>query len=91
MLERVTVQSRIGRSATTKSPHQRNDPYESSSCAVWSGTLILAFDPGRALTVCEISALSDFDNVTVKIADVASDLAVLGDRSRDELRSATFP
>jgi hypothetical protein len=47
--------------------------------------------PGRALTVCEVCALSDLDNISVRIADVAACLAVLGDRLRDELRSSTFP
>ena len=46
---------------------------------------------GRALTVSKVGALSDLDNITVRIADVAADLAVLGDRLRDELRSSTFP
>ena len=50
-------------------------------------------NPIRAerLTVCEIGALSDFDNVAVRIADVAAYLAVLGYRLRDELGSSTFP
>src|ERR1700720_5037946 len=47
--------------------------------------------PGRALTVRELGALSDFDDITVRIADVAAYLAVLGDRLRDELGSSTFP
>jgi hypothetical protein len=47
--------------------------------------------PGRELTVGEGSALSDLDNVTVRIADVAANLAVLGDRFSDELGSSTFP
>jgi hypothetical protein len=47
--------------------------------------------PGRASTVCEVCALSDLDNISVRIADVAARLAVLGDRLRDELRSSTFP
>src|ERR1700724_2096409 len=46
---------------------------------------------GRALTVCEVCALPDLDNISVRIADVAARLAVLGDRLRDELRSSTFP
>jgi hypothetical protein len=50
-----------------------------------------ASHPARVLTVGEGSALSDLDNVTVRIADVAAGLAVLGDRLRDELRSSTFP
>ena len=50
-----------------------------------------ASHPGQALTVREGSALSDLDNITVRIADVAARLAVLGDRLRDELRSSTFP
>jgi len=45
----------------------------------------------RALTVGEGSALPDFDDVAVRIADVAAYLAVLGDRRRDELGSSTFP
>jgi hypothetical protein len=91
MLERVTVQSKFARSATTKPFDQRIDWYESIGWTLLSGTLILASHPGRPLTVGEIGALSDFDNVTVRIADVAADLAVLGDRLCDELRSSTFP
>jgi len=47
--------------------------------------------PGRALTVRDVGALSDFDYVTVGIADIAAYLAVLGYRFRDELGSSTFP
>jgi hypothetical protein len=36
----------------------------------------------QALTVLEIGALSDLDDVTVRIADVAANLAVLGNRFR---------
>jgi hypothetical protein len=36
--------------------------------------------PPRALTVREVGALSDLDNITVRIADVAARLAVLRDR-----------
>ena len=46
---------------------------------------------GRALTVLERGALSDLDNVTVRIADVAANLAILGYWRRDELGSSTFP
>jgi hypothetical protein len=46
---------------------------------------------GRALTVSDVGALSDLDNIAVRIADVAAYLAVLGDRLRDELGSSTFP
>src|ERR1700722_4333385 len=46
---------------------------------------------GRASAVCEVGALSDLDNISVRIADVAARLAVFGDRLRDELRSSTFP
>ena len=45
----------------------------------------------RALTVREIGALSDLDNIAVGVADVAANLALLGDRLRDELGSSTFP
>src|SRR5579872_4377303 len=50
-----------------------------------------ASHPARLLTVCEVGALSDFDDVTVRIADVAAYLAVLRYRFRDELGSPTFP
>ncbi len=43
------------------------------------------------LTVLERGALPDLDNITVRIADVAAHLAVLGHRLRDELGSSTFP
>src|ERR1700733_735900 len=46
---------------------------------------------GRASAVREVGALSDLDKISVRIADVAARLAVLGDRLRDELRSSTFP
>ena len=46
---------------------------------------------GRALTVFQVGGLSHLDNVTVGIADVAANLAVLGYRLCDELRSATCP
>ena len=36
----------------------------------------------RALTVLQLGALSDLDDVTVRIADVAANLAVLGNRFR---------
>ena len=50
-----------------------------------------ASHPRRASAIREVGALSDLDNVSVRIADVAARLAVLGDRLRDELRSSTFP
>ena len=43
------------------------------------------------LTELKGSALADLDDVTIRIADVAARLAVLGDRFSDELRSSTFP
>jgi hypothetical protein len=54
------------------------------------GTMRMLF-PGRASTVREVGALSDLDNISVRIADVAARLPVLGDRLREELRSSTFP
>src|SRR5579871_1292982 len=45
----------------------------------------------RALTILKVGALSDLDNVTVRIADVAANLAVLGYWLGDELGSSTFP
>jgi len=47
--------------------------------------------PSRASTVRLVGALSDLDDITVRITDVAADLAVLGDWRRDELRSSTLP
>src|SRR5580692_9552376 len=44
-----------------------------------------------ASTLREVSALSDLDDVSVRIADVAANFAVLRDRFCDELRTATFP
>src|SRR5580692_2264679 len=46
---------------------------------------------GRTSPVLEVGALSDLDNVSVRIADVAANLAVLGNRFREELGSSTFP
>src|SRR3954470_7331516 len=45
----------------------------------------------KVLAVREVRALSDFDNVTVRIADVTARLTVLGDRLRDEFGSSTLP
>jgi hypothetical protein len=45
----------------------------------------------QGLTVLEGGALSDLDNITVRIADVAANLAVLGDRFREKLGSPTLP
>src|ERR1700761_9031551 len=42
-------------------------------------------------TVLEVGALSNLDEISVRVADIAARLAVLGDRLRDELRTATFP
>src|SRR5580700_1416587 len=47
--------------------------------------------PGRALSVLELGALSDLDDIAVRVADVAADLAVLGNRRREELGSPAFP
>jgi hypothetical protein len=47
--------------------------------------------PGQASTVRKICALTNLDDISVRIADVAADLAVLGQRLRDELGSSTFP
>ena len=42
-------------------------------------------------TVREVCALSDLDNVSIRIADVAANLAILRDWLGDELGSSTFP
>ena len=46
---------------------------------------------GAVLTVREVGALPNFDDVAVRIADVAAYLAVLWYRWRDELRSPALP
>ena len=46
---------------------------------------------GRELAVCQVGALSDFDNVTIGVADIAANLTVLRYRFGDEFCSATFP
>ena len=51
----------------------------------------ISIPSGEALTVFEVGALSDLDDVAVRIADVAANLAVLGYRLRDELGSSAFP
>lgn len=43
----------------------------------------------EALTVDLIGALSDLDDVAVRVTDVAADLAVLGDRFDDELGASS--
>src|SRR5579863_8041571 len=47
--------------------------------------------PLRDLAVLKRRALSYLDDVTVRIADVAANLAVLGNRRREELGSTAFP
>src|SRR5271169_1623759 len=47
--------------------------------------------PRRTLTELQRGALSDLDDVTIRIADVTAYLAILGDRLRDELGSPAFP
>src|SRR5579864_2236355 len=71
MSERMTVQDKIGRSATMR-------------CRA-------RIPPAQLLTVGERSALSDLDNVAVRIADVAAYLAVFRYWFRDEFGSPTFP
>src|SRR5690349_15501327 len=43
------------------------------------------------LTVFELGALSDLDNVTVRITDVTANLAVLGYWLREEFGSSALP
>src|SRR5580698_5532708 len=44
-----------------------------------------------SLTVGEVGALSNLNNVAVRIADVAANLAVLGDWRRYEFGASAFP
>src|SRR6202021_1295028 len=65
--------------AARKASREHPQPFRSAS------------HPGRVLTVDQIRALSDLNDVTVRIADVAANLAVLRYWLRDELGSSTFP
>ncbi len=56
-----------------------------------SALFILVSLTCRALTVDLIGALADFDDVAVRIADVAPNLSIFGDWLGDEFGSATFP
>ena len=47
--------------------------------------------PGQASTVLKICALADLDDVAVRIADVAADLAVFGVRRGEELGASALP
>src|SRR5580658_2111271 len=44
-----------------------------------------------ASTIFDVCALSDLDEITVRIADVTANLAVFGNRLRDELGPPTLP
>ena len=47
---------------------------------------------GTAVVLTDlVNGLSDLDDITVRIPDIAANLAVLGDRLCDELRTPTFP
>src|ERR1700690_1225128 len=71
--------------------YPRRGEKQGKRCAGWPTLGTTASRPGRALTVGEIGTLSDLDNIAVRIADVAANLAVLGYRRRDELGSSAFP
>jgi hypothetical protein len=79
------------RDRRTEAPFAGTEP---ESVTEWSnnspGTMRMLF-PGRASTVRLVGALSDLDDITVRITDVAADLAVLWDWRRDELGSSTLP
>src|SRR5277367_1588973 len=62
-----------------------------STLGAWAHYLRTIAYSGSRSTVCEPDTLSDLDNVSVGIADVAARLAGLGDRLGDELRSSTSP
>src|SRR5580698_7772789 len=53
--------------------------------------LFYALCRNLASTVRKVGALSDLDNIAVRIADITANLAVLGDRRSDELGSSIFP
>ena len=98
MSERVTVQDKIGRRATANPSDKRVDNAEywfdigtTNATKHTSVGVKPASHPGRALTVREVGALSDFDDIAVGIAHVAANLAVLGYRFCDELGASTLP
>ncbi len=95
----LAVRGEIGRSATTNPLDERIDQDQRTGSTLQRGrpqeNIRNRLNPnpirGRALTVRKVGALPDLDNITVRIADVAANLAVLGDRRGDELGSSTFP
>jgi hypothetical protein len=73
-------------------PHLVRSTFESCPAdAIEESGFKSASHPDRALTVRKVRTLSDLDNITVRIADVAANLAVFGYRLRDELGSSTAP
>jgi hypothetical protein len=67
------------------------DGATSSRTRQWKKARLRRSFRALALTVDLVGALADFDDVTVGIADVAANLAVLGDRCGDELGASTLP
>jgi hypothetical protein len=82
----------------SKSVQSLGKKWVKSGLQVWCGAahaVAVVFRVGlvssHTSTVREIGALTNLDDVAVRIADVAADLAVLGDRLRNELGSSTLP
>src|SRR5271167_4226027 len=81
----------LGRSPTIVFPGAVKTLTPSAFDPMGAVMCVVSLSSCRALTVFEGGALSDLDNIPVRIADVAASLAVLGDRRREELRSPAFP
>src|SRR5579862_3312061 len=78
--------------APRRTRRKLKSPWWSKCRALREGPWPIAnIHPRRALAVLERRALSDLDDVAIRIADIAANLAVLGNRRREELRSPAFP
>ena len=75
----------------------KTKPIDARPAPIASGDGVLecaqrhASHPNRASAVSKVGALSDLDDIAVRIAHVATDFAVLGYGPGDELGSSTFP
>ena len=85
------VHAKTARAGPPAQAHTFNFADNSTACFNPQGISFPQGGPLAALTVDLVGALSDLDDITVRIADVAAYLAVFGYRFRDELRSSTFP
>ena len=83
--------------ATSMKPARQSVPVEELSLrdfgACFTDADIRQLVPMRraGAALRKVGTLSDLDDISVRIADVAANLAVFGDRLCEELRTSTFP